>query len=135
MPQYDGEHRVDLESCDRKSLDTVLDLVPELRICALALHRLKSRKVGFPISSANDVSRLLDDGEENGKKFGRHDISREGVQKYMTPELFPISDEEELARAIYIALLRCSEGSPNSSLNSTNRESPPDWVLKATTHK
>jgi hypothetical protein len=132
MPPHKEQHRTDLTKCDRNALERVLDIVPELRICALALHRRKMAKVDFPITSSAQIAALLEADEKKGKVFERHTISVKSIERFVTPEFFPISDDDELARVVYAALLRCSEEDSDSSVNPKNRDSAPDWVKKHT---
>jgi hypothetical protein len=97
-----GEIRFDADDVD--VLDLTLNLIPELRICALAVKRARARGVPYPINDHEAIVSLLP-----RKVFyaAGHRISSAAIQAYVPASFFPIHTEAELQQRIYIALLRC----------------------------
>jgi hypothetical protein len=92
------------EPADFDVLDITLSLMPELRICALAVKRARAANVKYPITLADQLVVLLEN-----RRFATagHQIEAEDVGKYMPKEFFPIEHEGELISRIFIALARC----------------------------
>lgn len=109
----------DLSDCKPDILDKALKLVPELRIGVEAVQRARNSSLSYPIESVQEVLHLLH--EESYRKEG-HDITRASLPRFLTPELFPIQDEEDLIGKVYLSLLRCRESSADSCFNCANRE-------------
>jgi hypothetical protein len=84
----------------------VIDIIPELKICALALKRARTLKIEYPIRSVEGILKLLQEKEvlEEG-----HIITPKHIKHYMTEDQFPINDEHELALHVYLSLCRCNE--------------------------
>src|SRR3712207_3199602 len=99
-------HRIQFEAKDFELLDLVLDLIPELRICALALKRARTKQVTYPLKSHREIIELL---QEKELLVEGHRITGSHIERYMTEELFPITDERELISRVYLALCRCNE--------------------------
>jgi hypothetical protein len=97
-----GEIRFDAGDVD--VLDLTLHLIPELRICALAVKRARARGVPYPINDHEAIVSLLP-----RKVFyaAGHRISSNAIQTYVPASFFPIHTEAELQQRLYIALLRC----------------------------
>ncbi len=93
------------EECDVSALVAALGVVPELLVSAAAVKELRKRRVRFPIKTFRPIARIL---PEKVCQAHGHTFSAAHVKHYMTKELFPIQDELGLARAIYLALLRCN---------------------------
>jgi hypothetical protein len=98
--------RVQFSQDDFKVLDLVLDIVPELRICALAVKRSRETGIEYPLQSPEHLSKLLFEGE---LVVEGHRITNALIGRYMSAEMFPIANEEELASRAYVALCRCNE--------------------------
>ncbi len=92
---------------DFEVIELTLGLMPELRICALAVKKARAAKVQYPLTGAEDMAFLLDsDGKFEG---GGHSVRREDLTAYLHPEYFPIKTEAELVSRVYLGLRRCSE--------------------------
>lgn len=89
---------------DREVCLLAMDIVPELRIAALAVKRCRALGVNYPIESVDtiasfyDCERLSIDG---------HRINSEMLNRYLQDTL-PILDDAHLARAVYLGLGRCN---------------------------
>jgi len=88
---------------DFEVLDLTLSLMPDLRICALALKYARAKGVHYPISSVDDLIKHLEKGQFVA---GTHIIDSDTIKTYMPKELFPIEHEGELLSKIYTALGR-----------------------------
>lgn len=88
-------------------LEEAVNLLPEIRLCALALKQSRRLKVAYPIKNHKGLNELLD-GEKIIKK-GRHSFSPPHIKHYVTKEQFPINNEADLASAVYLGLCRCNE--------------------------
>ncbi len=95
----------DLSEEDFDVIRQVLDVVPELKISALAIKRIRSAKLKYPIETPKVLQKLL----EKEEVLEGHHISRNTIDLFMTKELFPINDERELASRTYLCLIRCKE--------------------------
>jgi hypothetical protein len=84
-------------------LDLALSLIPDLRICALAVKQARKMKVEYPIESVDGLIRYLGD-----KPFvaGDHVIDLDEIRTYLPAEIFPIEHEGELLSLTYAALGR-----------------------------
>lgn len=87
-------------------IEEAMHLAPELRVCVLAVRQARQLKIKYPLNSRRDLVRLL--GKES---FVVEDLraSPELVEQYIIDDDFPIADERELIRAVYVALSRCNE--------------------------
>ncbi len=94
------------EPGDFEALDLALGQIPELRICAMALKRMRDTKLKFPIVDAKGLSGLLEKGRFEG---GGHEFSSKDVATFMPPQFFPINDEGELVSRMYVGILRCKQ--------------------------
>jgi hypothetical protein len=88
---------------DFEILDLTLSLIPDLRICALALKEARMMKVRYPIESVDELLRHLKTGQFVA---GHHVIDSDEIRTYMPKEFFPIEHEGELLSKIYAALGR-----------------------------
>ena len=86
-------------------LSTVLEIAPELKICAVALQRARQACLEYPLKSPDELVRLL---PEKRILAEGHRITVALVKAYVTSEEFPLEDETALVRAVYAALLRCN---------------------------
>ena len=95
---------IEFDADDFEVVDQTLNLIPELRICALAAKRARHAKLRYPVENVEQLVALLD-----GKSFsgGGHDINADLIRRFMPEEFFPITHEGELISRAYIALLRC----------------------------
>ncbi len=95
--------QIEFAAEDWEVLDLALSLVPDLRICALALKYARAKKVHYPIESVSELIKHL----ENGRFIaGRHVIDTEEIKTYMQDGFFPIEHEGALLSRIYAALGR-----------------------------
>jgi hypothetical protein len=88
---------------DFEILDLTLCLVPDLRICALALKQARQSKLKYPVKSAEELIAHLDDGQ---LVAGRHVIDAGEIRTYLHEGLFPIEHEGALLSAVYAGLGR-----------------------------
>lgn len=88
---------------DVEVLDLALSVVPDLRICALALKQARARRMAYPVKSADDLIAHLDDGR---LVAGRHVIDAQEIRAYLHPGFFPIEHEGALLSAVYAGLCR-----------------------------
>lgn len=88
---------------DLEVLDLTLSLVPDLRICALALKHARARKVDYPIKSIEALIGHLDEGR---LVAGKHVIEADEVRRYLHEGFFPIEHEGALLSAVYAGLGR-----------------------------
>jgi hypothetical protein len=88
---------------DFEILDLTLYLIPDLRICALALKEARSMKVRYPIGS---VDELLSHVKKGKLVAGNHVIDSDEIRAYMPGEFFPIEHEGDLLSKIYAGLGR-----------------------------
>lgn len=97
-----------------------LDVVPDLRICALALKHARAKKVRYPVKSLADLLSYLDKGR---LVAGEHVIDVEEIKAYMHEGFFPIEHEGVLLSRVYAALGRHrQETAVLSSLQRANVE-------------
>ncbi len=96
---------IKFEPGDFEVLDLVLHLIPELRICGLAVKQARAAKVKYPITKVDEVVRLL---ESKTLEVAGHLITEKDVRVYLPPEFFPIEHEGDLVSKTYIGLLRCN---------------------------
>jgi hypothetical protein len=95
--------QIEFTAEDWEVLDLTLSLVPDLRICAVALKYARAKKVRYPIESVGDLIKHL----ENGRFMaGRHLINAEEIKTYMQEGFFPIEHEGALLSRMYAALGR-----------------------------
>ncbi|MEV4807293.1 hypothetical protein AB0K18_45475 [Nonomuraea sp. NPDC049421] len=96
--------QITFQPADFDVLDLTLHVVPELRICALAVKLAQETGVVYPITSHATIAGLLP-----GKKFSAagHHITAAAISRYVPEEFFPINHPGELAERLYMALLRC----------------------------
>jgi hypothetical protein len=88
---------------DFEVLDLTLCLVPDLRICALALKHARAVKVTYPIKSVEALIGHL----ENGQLIaGKHVIDADEIRTYVPHGVFPIEHEGALLAAVYAGLGR-----------------------------
>jgi hypothetical protein len=95
---------ITFERDDFEVLDLALQLIPELRLCALALKRARAAKLQYPIESVDALTGLLPNERFVGA--GHHITSRD-MRHYLPAEFFPIAHEGELVSRLYLALTRC----------------------------
>ena len=95
---------VKFDQDDFEVLDLTLHLMPELRICAMALKRARKHGIQYPIKSATELSKLLEQPVETG--CGRS-ISATAISKYTKKEFFPIEHEGQLISTVYLGLMIC----------------------------
>lgn len=88
---------------DFEVLDLALCVVPDLRICALALKQARQKRLAYPVKSAEELIARLEDGR---LLAGRHVIDAEEIRTYLHPGLFPIEHEGALLSAVYAGLTR-----------------------------
>src|SRR5687768_17089743 len=86
---------------DLDVLELTLSLTPDLRICALALKQARAKKARYPIKSADDLIRYLDEGR---LVAGEHVIDAAEIKAYMHEGFFPIEHEGVLLSRVYAAL-------------------------------
>lgn len=98
-------------------LNEVLDIVPELKVCAFAVRQRRKSGVAYPITSYDGLFNLFE-GEDLA--IANHRINRKLIERYLHPGLLPINDDQALMRAVYLALSAC-----NNDLN---------WALQAPPH-
>jgi hypothetical protein len=89
---------------DREVCLLVMDIIPELKIAALAVKRCRERGLSYPIESVDSIAKLYD-GEQ--LVLDGHKINREMLNRYIYDTL-PIMDDAQLARAVYLGLGRCN---------------------------
>ena len=94
--------KFDRDDCE--ILDLTLNLMPELRICAMAVKRARKYGINYPIKSARELSKLLEQEIEVG---GGHSISSTAISKYTKKEFFPIEHEGQLVSTVYLGLMIC----------------------------
>ncbi|KZB85661.1 hypothetical protein [Amycolatopsis regifaucium] len=99
--------RITFEPQDFEALDIALHVVPDLRICALAVKLARAEKVRYPITDPTPLVKLL---PRSRFVAAGHDITEKAIRAHLPAELFPIRHEGELAERVYIALLRCRAG-------------------------
>lgn len=114
--------RLDLSGFPADILDLVLEVVPELRICALAIRRVREKRVAYPLTEASQVQALMD---EVVLQKEQHLITKPHVVQYLTVELFPVEDERDFAAKVYLALLRCRMASRPKVPLPVNSVQPP----------
>lgn len=98
-------------------LNEVLDIVPELKVCAEAVRLHRARKLSYPIV---DHDALFDLFEGQHLAIANHQIDRNLIGRYVHAGLFPIVDDQALMRVVYMALGAC-----NTDLS---------WALQAPPH-
>jgi hypothetical protein len=94
---------IPFEREDFEVLDLALCLVPDLRICALALKQARRRQLAYPVKSVEDLIAHLDDGR---LVAGRHVIDADEIRTYLHAGLFPLAHEGALLSAVYSGLCR-----------------------------
>lgn len=111
------DNDVVFEREDIEILNEVLDIVPELKICALAVKLHRKQGSRYPITDRQSLFDLFD-----GPKLAiaNHLITREVIERYVHDSIFPINNDQALMRVVYLALGAC-----NADLN---------WALKAPQH-
>jgi hypothetical protein len=112
-----GEQIV-FEPSDFDILDLTLHVIPDLRICALAVKLARSAGIRYPITDRATICDLLP-----AKRFtaAGHRITAAAINDYVPVEFFPINHPGELAERLYMALLRCRA---DTSAASVRRMSP-----------
>jgi hypothetical protein len=88
---------------DFEVLDLTLCLVPDLRICALALKQARTSGLRYPVKSAEELIAHLNNGE---LVAGKHLIDADEIRTYLHKGLFPIEHEGALLSAVYAGLGR-----------------------------
>lgn len=88
---------------DFEILDLALCVIPDLRICALALKQARRTRLAYPVKSVEDLMPHLDEGR---LVAGRHVIDADEIRTYLHPGLFPIEHEGALLSAVYAGLSR-----------------------------
>lgn len=88
---------------DFEILDLALCVIPDLRICALALKQARRTRLAYPVKSVEDLMPHLDDGR---LVAGRHVIDADEIRTYLHPGLFPLEHEGALLSAVYAGLMR-----------------------------
>lgn len=86
-------------------LVAVSEITPELRLCTRILQRAREARLRYPIKTARSLIKLLD-GNERVDMEG-HCFTPAHIRHYLVHEDFPISEETELAKAVYMGLMRC----------------------------
>lgn len=89
---------------DAEVMEVALSLVPEVRLCALALKWARAAKVHYPIMGVEDLVRAFPHQQFKG---GGHFIDAQGIRTFLAKEYFPIENEGELLSRVYLALVRC----------------------------
>lgn len=110
------DERAHFTQDDVDTLVSVLGIVPELVIAAAAVKRRRQLGLEYPMTSTKHVSRLYDNDQTT---IGGHRVAADTVERYLA-DAYPIENDEELARAVYLALNRC-----NSDVA---------WALQGPTH-
>ncbi|MFE8072521.1 hypothetical protein QQM79_15790 [Marinobacteraceae bacterium S3BR75-40.1] len=79
-------------------------LGPELRIVVLLLERLHASDMAYPFREPDDLMRLLPASKIvlGGVEIARHDIAA-----FLEPAMFPLRNDAMLAKAVYLAIVRC----------------------------
>jgi hypothetical protein len=110
---------------DFEVVDLVLGLIPELRVCAVALKRARAAGLKFPVTNPQGLFALFD-----GKIFtgAGHRFDTSDVSRCMPPEFFPIASEGELVSRIYIALIRCKHEEA-SQVHQAQKNQPKEGAL------
>jgi hypothetical protein len=96
---------ISFEVSDFEILDLVTDVIPELRVCALAIKRARARGLAYPLGSADEIAALV---EGDCETLAGHDVTAQDVHTYLPEDFFPIQHEGELASRIYLGLMRCN---------------------------
>lgn len=86
-------------------LNEALDIVPELKVCAVAVRQRRKTGTAYPITDDDTLFNLFE-GEELA--IANHRINRKLIGRYVHPGLFPINDDQALMRAVYLALSACN---------------------------
>jgi hypothetical protein len=105
MQAWRGPHDdITFVADDFEILDLTLYLVPELRVCALALKMARAVGIRYPIENPDEIVDLVD--EDAGFAGGGYEFSRAVARVYLPPEYFPIEHEGELISRVFLALMR-----------------------------
>jgi len=88
---------------DFEILELTISLIPDLRICALALKEARRVKLRYPIKSVDELLRHLKKGQFVA---GNHIIDSDEIRTYMPKEFFPVEHEGEFLSKLYAALGR-----------------------------
>lgn len=104
--EHTGKSLIDVEfDCnDSAVLETTVRLVPELTIVAFALKHFHAANINYPVTEPDQLLTLLpaDQIVVHG-----HEITKQNIVRYLSGELFPVCNDHEFARAVYIGLNRC----------------------------
>ena len=95
---------IKFEPADFEVTELALGIIPELRICALALKWARKAGIKYPVE---DVEQILKAFPHKKFQGGGHEITAEGIRALMASEYFPIQHEGELLSKAYLALMRC----------------------------
>lgn len=98
--------RLEFDRDDFEVLDIALREVPELRICAGVLRAAREAKLEYPITSVNQLIKLL---PEQQLYIEGHWLRPALIERYMRQEYLPIENEQNLVARCYLALIRCRE--------------------------
>lgn len=109
---------------DWKALTAAIELSPELTIAALAIKRFEATKMRYPIAKPEDLAKLL---PRTRAELQNYEIGKKDIVACLNSELFPITNDHELARTVFIGLNRCkaaalwaSQAPPNAEIALRN---------------
>lgn len=108
---------------DKNDVDVLvkaINVVPEVRLCASILKHARRLKFSYPVKDHGKLVKLL--GDKKMVKKDGHSFSAAHIKLYVTKEQFPISNESELATAVYLGLCRCNEDMRWASIAPENAE-------------
>jgi hypothetical protein len=95
---------ISFDESDRDLLDTVLHVVPDLRVTAYIGKLARQRGLSYPVHTAEQLADLI--GDER-MEVGEFIIDANAVESGLIPEMFPLAHEGEFLSSVYLALLRC----------------------------
>jgi len=89
---------------DAEILDLVLNIRPELRVCAEAVRQARRVGLQYPITSVAGFLQGLGPRPFPGIAV---EIKDDDIRRLFPAEWFPIDDEVDLVMRIYLAIQRC----------------------------
>lgn len=80
---------------------------PEVKLCALALQRARRVEIRYPVKTSRGLVKLLE-GNKSETAYG-HTFTPAHINHYVSKELFPINNDSDLIKAVYMGIMRCRE--------------------------
>lgn len=89
---------------DFEVTELALGIIPELRICAMALKWARKAGIHYPVEDVEQIVKAFPHTKFQG---GGHEITTDSIRALMPSEYFPIQHEGELLSKAYLSLMRC----------------------------